>query len=128
MVAASKLETERDKMFSEKQDRMLTMLEDLQANVHRLSCRLDMRKKVKIDEFFPIKHDSDLQRFLDKTDGQFDMRREEFEDMLYLNATKNLKSKRPFETYLLAAVFSRDYISSHRWPNPRYLFFIFKYK
>ena len=125
LVTASKLQTERDKIFSEKQDKMMAMIEEMQATILRLSCQADMRKSINIDDFFPIKQDSDLRRFLDKTDGQFNLRRDEFEAMLYLNVTRNVKSKRPFESYLLASVFSRDYISSHRWPNPRYTWFNF---
>lgn len=99
----------------------MAIILDLQATVQRLSSRLDMEKKIDINEYFPVTDDSNLQRFLDKTDGRFHMRREEFEHFLYCNVTKTQKLKRPFETNLLQTLFSREFISSHRWPGPRYI-------
>lgn len=123
LVNASKLQTERDKAFAENQEKMLSMIQDLQSTVLRLSSNADMRKKIKIDDYFPIRVDSDMQRFLSKDDGLFDVKREEFENMLYCHVTKNVKLKRPFETKLLETLFSREYISSHKWPGgPRYTF------
>ena len=106
-------------MFAENQANILSRLDDLQATLLRVTTQLDMRRKVNIDKYFPVRDDAHLQQFLNKTDGDFQVRREEFENLLYLNVTKSLKLKRPFETHLLAAIFSRDYISSHRWPGPR---------
>ena len=119
LVAASKQQTERDKIYEHNQSKILNALEDIQATLLRVTTQIDMRRKIRIDEFFPINTDSQLRNFLNKSDGQFNLRREEFENMLYLNVTKNIKLKRPFESNLLSAVFSRDFISSHRWPGPR---------
>lgn len=118
-VQATKLQAERDKLFSDNQDKILSILHDLQGTMLRVASKLDMEKKVDIEAFFPIKNDSDMLRFLDKTDGQFKFRREEFENMLYCYVTKSIKLKRPFEATLLSTLFSRDYISSHRWPGAR---------
>lgn len=120
LVNAARLQAERDRNFDEKQDRILSLLEDVQTTLLRVTCVLDMRKKINLDHFFPVKSLQDLLTFMNKSDGQFDYRREEFENMLYCNVTKNLKLKRPFESYLLATLFSRDFISSHKWPCPRY--------
>lgn len=119
LVNASKLQAERDKVFVKNQENFLELLESLQKTVVRLSCQVDMRKKINIDDYLPIKTDYDVERFLNKSDGLFHCRREEFENMLYLNVTNNIKLKRPFETYLLHAIFSREFISSHKWPGPR---------
>lgn len=119
-MKAVQLQAERDKLFSEKQDRMMAIVENHQADLLRVTSRLDMQTEVKMDDFFPIQSDSDMQRFLDKGDGQFHLKRESLENMLYCNLTKSLKLKRPFEAALLSTLFSRDYISSHRWPGPRY--------
>lgn len=119
-VQASRLQAERDKLSADKQDKMMGILEELQATVLRLSAKVDMTTKVDIQKYFPVTQDSDLQRFLDKSDGQFHLRREQFENFLYCSVTRTLKLKRPFETSLLATLFSRDFISSHRWPGPRY--------
>lgn len=108
-------------MSSDKQDKILALLEDVQATLLRVTSRLDMKTEVKMDDYFPIKTDLDMQRFLDKGDGQFHLRREGFENMLYCNLTKSIKIKRPFEATLLSTLFSRDYISGHRWPGPRYV-------
>ena len=116
-VNAIKMQTERDKLFAENQAKMMGMIEDIQQNLLRLSSQCDMRREVNIDNFFPVKEDAQLERFLDKTDGQFQARRDEFEFFLYCNVTKNMKLKRPFENALIATLFNRDYISSHRWPG-----------
>lgn len=100
---------------------MMLIIQDLQASVLRLSSRLDMEKKIDISDYFPVHHDSNLKTFLDKSDGRFHIRRDEFENFLYCNVTKTLKLKRPFEANLLSTLFSRDFISSHRWPGPRYI-------
>lgn len=119
LVQSSKLQAERDKQFSENQAMMLKMLTDVQATLLRITCQMDMRRKVIIDDYFPINVDSDLQRFLNKDDGQFKIRREEFENWLYCHVTTTIKLKRPFESNILAALFTRDYISSHKWPGSR---------
>ena len=94
-------------------------LEEIRATMVRLASKSDMEKKINIDDYFPIQNDNDLERFLDKTDGLFPEKRKEFENLLYCQVTKNLKLKRPFEASLLGNIFSRDFISSHRWPGPR---------
>lgn len=113
-----KLQTERDKRFAERQNKILETVLDIQKTVLRLASQLDMRKKIAINDYFPIKSDADLQQFLDKSDGFYKARREEFENFLYCSVTNAMKLKRPFESNLLATFFSRDYIKSHKWPGP----------
>lgn len=119
LVNAHKLQVERDKMFSENQDRLIAMVADLQETVLKMSCQLSLRKKIDIDEFFPIKSLNQVKSFLNKSDGLFHLRREEFENFVYCNVTKNNKLKRPFEATLMATVFARDFITSHKWPGIR---------
>ena len=119
LVQAARSSAEREKTFAENQNKMMGIVKDLQEQVLRLSSKFDMQKKEDIDNYFPVKVDSDLDRFLNKGDGQFKIRQEEFENWLYCTVTKNIRLKRPFETSLLAAVFTRDYIKSHKWPGPR---------
>lgn len=107
-------------MAAEKQSKMMAMMEDMQATLLRLSSHWDMQKEINIDDYFPINHDADVAKFLDKSDGLFPKKRLEFESFLYCNVTRNLKLKRSFEASLLSIVFSRDFIRSHRWPGPRY--------
>lgn len=120
LVNAAKLQAERDKKFADNQTKMLVILEDLQSKLTQLCSQSVMRKNVQIDSFFPVKVDGDLERFLDKSDGLFQSKREEFENFLFCNVTMIVKHKRPFESHLLSTLFARDYISSHKWPGPRY--------
>ena len=119
LVNASKLQTERDKVFAENQAKMLNIIEDLQQTVMRLSSKMDMTEKIDINAFFPIKTDSDLLRFMDKADGNFQYKREAFENMLYCHVTNTIKFRRPFESSLLARIFTREFITSHKWPGQR---------
>ena len=126
LVCASKQQTERDKVFAQNQEKILTILEDLQERVQRISCKIDMRKKIMIDSYFPVTCLNDLERFLSKCDGLYHLRREEFEDHLYCSVTNTVKLKRPFESTLLSNLFSREFLSSHKWPGPGYII-ILKY-
>ena len=106
-------------MFEENQAVMMGMIGDIQKTVLRLASRMDMATPVNIDSYLPICSDAGMQNFLDKKDGRFNEKRGQFENYLYCHVTNNRKSKRPFETHLLAILFSREYISSHRWPGPK---------
>lgn len=118
LVQSSKLQAERDKVLADNQAKVTDIAIDMQKILLRLSTQLDMRKKVNIDDFIPINTDHQLTQFLDKKDGQFQDRREAFENVIYCSVTKNLRIKRPFETHFLASVFGREYIRSHKWPGP----------
>lgn len=119
LVHASRLQTERDKQFASNQEKIISILEGLQQTMQRIAYNMDMTKKVNIAEFIPVRSLSSLTKFLDKSDGQFHLRREEFENNLYCTVTNTIKLKRPFENSLLAFLFTRDFLSSHRWPGPR---------
>ena len=108
LVQAARSSAEREKTFAENQNKMMGIVKDLQEQVLRLSSKFDMQKKEDIDNYFPVKVDSDLDRFLNKGDGQFKIRQEEFENWLYCTVTKNIRLKRPLETSLLAGVFTCD--------------------
>lgn len=67
--------------------------------------------------YFPLKNDESLAKFLDKSDiQQYDLRRAEFQHLI-----ENCKStkKNRFATGLFKALFSSDYILSHSWPTNR---------
>lgn len=100
---------------------MITMLEGIQNSMTTLLSNFVMKKKKNIENYFPINDDEGVAKFLDKTDGLFQEKRDEFENMLFCHVTKAIKLKRSFEANFLAIVFSRDFISSHRWPGPRYI-------
>lgn len=117
LVNAAKLQTERDKVFSDNQEKMILILEGVQQSLQRIEGQLTMRKEVDISNFIPIKSLSDVKRFLNKSDGEFHLRREEFENFLFCTVTNTIKLKRPFESSLLGSIFSRDFMSSHKWPG-----------
>ena len=100
---------------------MISILEEVQKTLQRLTCNLDMRNDVNIEEYFPIKNLAVLKKFLDKSDGLYQRRRDEFEDQLYNTVTNTLRLKRPFESSLLATLFTCDFMSSHKWPGTRYI-------
>lgn len=120
LVNACKLQTERDKVSAENQEKIIGILEDIQSSLTRLTSNLVMKKKIDISNYFPINNDAGVAKFLDKSDGLFLEKRDEFEHLLFCHVTKNLKLKRSFEANFLSIVFTRDFISSHRWPGPRY--------
>lgn len=119
LVNASKLETERDKIVIENQNKIIAILEDIRDSVLTLTSNVIMKKEIDIKDYFPIDNDAGVAKFLDKNDGLFPKKRQEFENMLFSHVTRNLKLKRSFEANLLAVIFSREFISSHRWPGPR---------
>lgn len=55
-----KLQTERDKVFAENQAKILNIVLDIQSTMLRMSTQFDMRRKIMIDEFIPIKSDLDM--------------------------------------------------------------------
>lgn len=120
LVNAAKMQTERDKVSADNQTKMIGLLEDVQISLNRLTSNLVMKKKIDITKYFPINNDADVAKFLDKSDGLFPEKRDEFEHLLFCHVTKNSKLKRFFEANFLCVVFSRDFITSHRWPGPRY--------
>ena len=124
LVNAAKLQTERDKVFSDNQERMLKILEGIQQSMQRMECQLAMRKKVDLTKYIPINSLSDVRNFLNKSDGDFHLRREEFENFLFCTVTNTIKLKRSFESNLLGAIFSRDFMSSHKWPGQGYIIFL----
>ena len=60
LVHAMKLQTERDKVFAENQAKILNIVLDIQSTMLRMSTQFDMRRKIMIDEFIPIKSDLDM--------------------------------------------------------------------
>lgn len=121
LVNAAKLQTERDKVFSDNQEKLINILEGVQQSLQRIECQLVMRKSVDMTNYLPIKSLSDVKNFLNKSDGEFHLRREEFENFLFCTVTNTIKLKRPFESSLLGAIFSRDFMSSHKWPGQGYI-------
>ena len=68
-----------------------------------------------IKDYFPLKDDAAIDRFFDKSDGQFELRRSEFYNML---CQFHIDKENLFATSLLRSCFSKKIIKTHTWPGP----------
>lgn len=66
-----------------------------------------------ISEFFPLESDAALEKFLNRSDPEWERRRNGFYHLLY-NAVTNQKKR--FAAALLHLLFTRDYVRTHKWP------------
>ena len=98
---------------------MMAQLGRIESEFKRLSFDHDMNK-VEIYDYFPINDDNSLREFLSNADGSFNEKRRQFEFMLYNAATKQKSQQKQFGEALKNLLFTRSYVSSHRWPNSRY--------
>lgn len=74
---------------------------------------LEQMKSVNVFEYFPIKNDDMLTKFM-KKDDDFDDRMEQLHSILLPTVTE---TQSRFGTAVLNSVFHLDYIVSHRWPT-----------
>lgn len=93
---------------------MMDMLREIKEEMKKFYFHIKM-DSIDICEFFPLKSDDDLNRFMDKTHENWEMRRKGFNHLLYCTVTK---VKRRFSTALLHLLFTRDFIANHKWPFP----------
>ena len=70
-------------------------------------------KTVNIYDFFPVKTDEQLKKFLEK-DAQYEDRKEQFYSILLPTVTET-QSK--FGNAVLKAVFDHSFVVTHRWPT-----------
>ena len=84
----------------------------------RISFEADMNR-VEIYDHFPLKDSQALSQFMSNDDGTFKEKRTQFEFMLYNAATKHRSHQRQFGESLKTILFSREYVSTHRWPSTR---------
>lgn len=98
------------------QDVMMSLLIE-QRDENRKMSSIFKARIPDINQFFPIKNNDDLARFLDTSDGLYPLRRSEFYNrILSLLSDKN----NLFGTALLNSCFSEDYIKNHVWPTNGY--------
>lgn len=67
-----------------------------------------------ISEFFPVEKKEQLESFMDRTHPEWESRKTEFYSFLYTIASNN---KRGFARGLIKAIFTREYISTAKWPS-----------
>ena len=103
------------------QSELSSLCKDVMTTVTFMSKQM-LKSGVEISAFFPIKNDQDMNKFLSNDDGKFDLRAAEFETMLYgaFNPITNpdlTQNSGTFTNALIGALFSREYIDTHRWPT-----------
>lgn len=95
---------------------IISMMMEIKDDMKQFSFHMRM-DSIDISEFFPLKSDDDLKRFMDKSHEEWPLRRRGFYHLLYTTVSKNPKK---FAAALLHTLFSREFISNHRWPHPGY--------
>ena len=90
----------------------------MQNQMTRLAFNIDM-DTVDIYIYFPAKDNTMIHNFLSDEDGNFHAKRKQFEYMLYTCITSQKSQKRPFGEALKNTIFSRQYVSTHRWPSAK---------
>ena len=67
-----------------------------------------------ISEFFPVETQRQLELFMDRDHPEWEDRKADFFYFLYTIASD---TKKGFATGLIKAIFSREYISTSKWPS-----------
>ena len=67
-----------------------------------------------ISEFFPVEKIQQIELFLDRSHPEWENRKTEFYHFLYTIASKE---KRGFGRGLIKALFSRQFLSTAKWPS-----------
>lgn len=70
-------------------------------------------KSINVYDFFPIPDEETLDRFL-KVDDEYEQRKQQFSSILLLAAAQK---KEKLAHYVIKAIFSPEYIETHRWPS-----------
>ena len=105
----SKLEVNEYNMKS-----VMVMLKEIKTDMRQFTFHMRM-DTCDLGSFFPLKNDTDLQSFMDRTHPDWPLRMRGFYHLLFTTVTK---TKRRFGGALLHTLFSRDFVSTHRWPYP----------
>ena len=98
---------------------IMQMLREIKHEIAQFSYHIKM-DSVDMSDFFPLKSNADLKRFIDKSHDEWPQRRKGFQHLLYTTVTK---TKRRFAAALLHVLFSREFIFAHKWPYTGYIFF-----
>lgn len=93
---------------------IIDMLKEIKEDMRQYNFHLKM-ETADVGKFFPLSCDEDLQDFMDRKHPEWPKRMKGFYHLLFTTVTKN---KRRFGGALLHALFTRDFISCHRWPFP----------
>ena len=99
---------------------------EIKAYLYNLASRLDSiclqvqkstfqnnMKGCDISDFFPVENNEKLELFMDRDHPEWESRKTEFYNFLFSVATN---IKKGFARGLIKAIFSREYISTAKWP------------
>lgn len=89
------------------------MLMELKEDMRLYNYHMKM-ETVDISETFPLKDLESLEKFMDRTDEEWPRKRKAFHHLLF--TTISDKQNR-FAGALLQTLFSRDFVSNHKWPS-----------
>lgn len=93
---------------------ILSTLQDVKTDLKQFCFHTKMDTN-DISDFFPLKNEHSLNSFMNKNHPDWNARRHGFYHLLFTALTKK---KRKFAKALLHTIFSRQFISTHRWPKP----------
>lgn len=96
---------------------IMDMLKEIKGDMRQFTFHMRM-DSVDVSEYFPLRDAGSLNEFFDRKHEEWPLRRRGFYHLLFTTVTT---SKRKFGTGLLHTLFTRDFVSNHRWPVPGYL-------
>ena len=99
---------------------VMAYLQDIKSEMKQFTYHCKM-ETVDIAKYFPLDNDEDMAEFMDRDDGQWDLRRKAFYHLLFTTITEK---KNKFAGALLTTLFTRNFIKNHKWPGlEKYFFF-----
>lgn len=91
---------------------MASKLDSVYTMVQKATFQENMRG-CDISEFFPVENNEQLELFMDRDHPEWEARKAEFYHFLFTIASN---IKKGFARGLIKALFTREYISSAKWP------------
>ena len=107
-----KLDTLKGMMstFLSNQELMLTRLDKISFSIHM--------NTEDITIYFPADTDQQILDFMSNADFKFKLRKLEFEKLLFTTISEKM-TQRKFSDSLMATLFTRSYMLTHKWPQLR---------
>lgn len=93
--------------------RIESQLQAVCTQVHKATFKTVMTD-CDLSEFFPVERKEQLEQFMDRNHPEWNNRKTEFYHFLYTIASNN---KGGFARGMIKAIFTREYISSVKWPS-----------
>ena len=90
---------------------VISMLKEIKSDMMQFNYHMRM-DSADLSEFFPLADDNSLQKFMNRDDDQWPLRRRGFYHLLFNTVTKQ---KQKFAGALLHILFTRNFIANHRW-------------